>query len=93
MTQPDQAGQETAAPLNAPAQFNVNPIAALTEANALVGWFQNRNLLLAHDLVSLQAENADYRRQIRDLVATVTRLEEQIAALPPVFGPLRTEEE
>lgn len=86
MNQPDQAGQETAALTS----FQVHPVAALTEANALVGFLQNRNLLLAHDVLSLKAENEGYRQQIDDLVAKNVGLEGRIADLnvvpdePPV---------
>lgn len=81
MNQPDQAGQET----SAPAQFAVHPLAALAEANALVGFLQNRNLLLAHDVLNLKAENDDYRRQINELVAQVSSLEAQFRT--PVDEP------
>lgn len=86
MNQPDQAGQETAAS----AQFHVHPVAALTEANALVGFLQNRNLLLAHDLLSLKGENDGYRQRINGLVEQVLALEAHIKELtafrdePPV---------
>ena len=81
MNQPDQAGQETAAT----APFAVHPLAALTEANALVGFLQNRNLLLAHDVLNLKAENDDFRRQINDLIAQVSSLEAQLPT--PVDKP------
>lgn len=88
MNQPDQAGQETAAP----AQFHVHPVAALTEANALVGFLQNRNLLLAHDLLNLKGENDGYRQRINSLVEQVLSLEAQIKELTTTATPEPGEE-
>ncbi len=88
MKQPEQAGQETAAST----QFHVHPVAALTEANALVGFLQNRNLLLAHDLLSLKGENDGYRQRINSLVEQVLGLEAQIKEMTTVAKPEPVEE-
>lgn len=88
MNQPDQAGQEIAALTS----VHVHPVAALTEANALVGFLQNRNLLLAHDLLSLKGENDGYRQRINGLVEQVLSLEAQIKELTTTAAPEPVEE-